>query len=149
MPSRSSHRAELVARCDLVAGLGGRHEGPAPRAIERRRHRAGGKEVPLLLGEATQRAPGAVEHRAEQSGAELGHERRAGGLHRLLEREAGRVLEDLDGGGLAVDPDHFAEQASVAHPHDLVERRARHRRRLHQRAGGADDPGAGHRSLTR
>ena len=140
--------AEDVAGPDPIAGACARGEPPAPRAVERGRRGAGGEEVTARLGEPGQRPAGPVEHGAEQAGAELGGQRGAGRGDGRTDREAGRVLEDLQRRGVAGEPDHLAEQAARADPHQLVQRCVAQRPGLGQRSGDAGQ-GRGHVNLTR
>ncbi len=107
---------------------------------------------PSPLGERRQRPADAVEHRAQQAGAELRQRaaRRCGSTG-SPEREPGRVLEDLDGG-------RSPPTQRITSPSSPVARPARSRRATAppsgaastERAGGARSLArAGHRSLTR
>ena len=78
-------RAEHVAAGHRGAGLERRRERPLRRRVERRRGGARADEVAELLGDAPERSADAVEHAAEQAGAEGHRERSALGLDRLAD----------------------------------------------------------------
>jgi hypothetical protein len=130
-----AHLAEDGALGHRLAGDDAGDEIPHALAIEGRRGQAAPDEVAGGGGQAIERTLDTVDHLTEEAGAELDGERLAAGGHRLAERQPGGVLVDLQGGAVAADADHLAEQPLVADPDDLTDGRG-------GEAGG-DDGGAG------
>ena len=117
--------AEWILAQD-VAGLhagAGLHQGvkrPASRAIQLGHARTARDEIAILAADGGQGPLDAVEHAAQQAGAELHLERGAGGLDRVIGPQAGGVLVDLDGRARAVQPDNLANELLAAENLDLV-----------------------------
>ncbi len=118
------HRAQDIARTDHIARAHRRREFPFARAINRRRGDAARDEIAGLVAQNRQRSLHAVEDAAEQSRTQFDLQQRAGRFDRIAHAQTRRVLVHLDGRAVALQANHFADEAQRADAHHLVHLRA-------------------------
>ena len=78
------------------------------------------------VGDVLERTLDAVEDAVHDARAELDGERLAGLEDRIADRQAGRLLVDLNGGQVALEANDLAHELQVADAHQLVHGTARH-----------------------
>ena len=113
------HNAQGIAAPHLVPRLYRRDEMPARLPVQ-----GGDLDPPLQIGagylhDLGQRTLDPIKNRADQAGAQLHAQRRAGGFHRFAGPEPRGLLVYLDGGLVSMHFDDFADQTLAAHPHHV------------------------------
>ena len=134
------HGAQHIAAGDLVARFGHGIELPFLFPVQGGHLYAAGQVVaPRLFHDAFQRTLDTVVNIFDDTGAQLHGHGRAGGLHRRAGAQAGGLLIDLDGRGVAVHGEDLTDQALLSHPDHVGHIGVLQPGGHHQRAGDFDD----------
>ena len=128
-----------IAADDLIACLGHRREVPLLLPAQRGDLDTAGDIGARLLHDLLQRALDAVVNILDQAGAQLHRQGGAGGDHLGAGAQAGRLLIDLDGGGVPVHVQDLADQTLLAHADHVGHIRVLHPGGDDQRAGNLDN----------
>ena len=131
--------ADDVAAHHLVALLGGGHEVPLLLPVQGGDLDAAGDGGAGDLHDALQGALDAVVDVFDEAGTQLHGQGGAGGLHRRAGTQAGGLLVDLDGGGVAVHGEDLTDEALLAHADHVGHVGVRKSGGHHQRSGDFDN----------
>ena len=132
--------ADDVAADDLGAGLHGGGKLPLLLPVQGRHFHAAGQVVALhLLHDDLQGTLDAVVDILNQAGAQLYGQRGAGGDHFRPGTQAGGLLVNLDGSGIAGHGEDLADQALLAHTDHVGHVGLSHTGGDHQRTGDLND----------
>ena len=129
------HGADDVAAGDLVAGLGGGGEVPLLLPIHGGNLHAAGDVGAHLLHDLLQRTLDTVVDALNHAGSKLHAHRSAGGDHVGSGAQAGGLLIDLDGGGVALHGQDLADQTLGSHADHVGHIGVRKSRGDNQRSG--------------